>query len=56
MKRKRSLLEQEAEKSREAQEGSATDDDAAKVKRPNGFDMFSDDVNMFAEAHSVSNR
>jgi len=49
---------EEAEKAREAQEGSAADDDtaavAAKTKKPNGFDMFSDDVDMFAEAHSVS--
>ena len=49
---------EEAEKAREAQEGGAADDDTAagavKTKKPNGFDMFSDDVDMFAEAHSVS--
>ena len=29
-------------------------EDAVKTKKPNGFDMFSDDLSMFAEAHSVS--
>ena len=36
------------------EEGGVEGDDAVKTKKPNGFDMFSDDLSMFAEAHSVS--
>ena len=58
METKRSAMveENEAEEgSGETQEEEAVEgDDAVKTKKPNGFDMFSDDLSMFAEAHSVS--
>ena len=59
METKRSAMAEEneaEERNVEAQEEEeGVEGDAVKTKKPNGFDMFSDDLSMFAEAHSVSN-